>query len=74
MERAKMGSSRDINKVVKAAEQQGWRVEESTKGYKFFPADRTKRPIAARRQPTDKGLIETLADLKAAGLIWPWTD
>jgi hypothetical protein len=56
------------------AEEQGWRVDETTKGFMFYPADRSKRPIAARRQPSDKGLIETLADLRAAGFIWPWPE
>ena len=67
-----MGSDKDLQKILRALTEQGWAWKETKKGYLVYPPDRTQTMVAIRRQPTDKGLKESLADLRLRGFIWPW--
>lgn len=60
-----------IRELREAAIAQGWRVEDTTKGVMFFPADKTKGQVllhhTARGPRSDENAI---AELRRAGLIW----
>jgi len=64
----------DLRDVVKAAEEQGFRVERTSKGHwKFFPPDPAKPAEFFSGTPSDQRAIKNLiAKLRRAGLIWPW--
>lgn len=52
-----------------AAEAQGWRVERSKRGVKFWPVDRTQRPIDVHLTVSDKrSSLNYRARLRRAGL------
>ena len=56
--------------VREARQSQGWRVDETKKGWLFF-SPFGGSPVAARRRPTEQGLKKTLNQLKARGFRWP---
>jgi hypothetical protein len=41
----------DLNKVIKRAEQQGWRVEKRKEYYLFFPPDKNVAPTRLPSHP-----------------------
>lgn len=51
----------------------GWRYDPTGKGYpKLYPADRTKRPIAVPKTPSDRrGIKNFAAQIRQAGGEWP---
>lgn len=65
----------DLRDIEKAARDQGWRVERTKKGHPvFYPADPARHPIVTSGTPGDqRSLRNLLSELKAAGLVWPWT-
>jgi predicted RNA binding protein YcfA (HicA-like mRNA interferase family) len=65
----------DLRDIEKAARDQGWRVERTKKGHPvFYPPNPARRPIVGSGTPSDqRSLNNVLSELKASGLIWPWT-
>ncbi|HXF73985.1 MAG TPA: hypothetical protein VNO79_15420 [Actinomycetota bacterium] len=65
--------AKDIRDIVKAAEEQGFRVERTRKGHwVFYSPDTTKNPVYHSGTPGDRRAIDNLiADLRWAGLVWP---
>jgi hypothetical protein len=65
----------DLPDIEKAARDQGWRVERTRKGHPvFYPPDPSRHPIVTSGTPGDqRSLRNVLSELRAAGLIWPWT-
>lgn len=63
----------DIDKLIKAAEQQGWRVDRTRRGHhRFWPTDGSD-PIIHSGTPGDvRAVRNLLARLKRHGFIWPW--
>ena len=49
--------------------------ERTKKGHPvFYPSNPARRPIVGSGTPSDqRSLNNVLSELKAAGLIWPWT-
>jgi hypothetical protein len=64
----------DIRDIVTAAEEQGFRVERTSKGHwAFWPSDKTQGPVYFSGTPSDQRAIRNLiGKLRRAGLIWPW--
>ena len=63
----------DIDKIIRAAEQQGWEVTTTRKNHILFVA-----PSGARKPfsgtPSDvKAIRNHLAWMKRQGFIWPWS-
>lgn len=65
--------AKDIRDIVKAAEEQGFRVERTKKGHwVFYSPDTTKKPVYHSGTPGDRRAIDNLlAELRRAGLTWP---
>jgi hypothetical protein len=63
----------DLRLIVKAAKEQGWREERTTKGHlRLVPPDPTKRPCVASGTPGDARAIRNfLAQCRRSGLVWP---
>lgn len=64
----------DLQKIIKAAKEQGWEVGKTQKGHwKLVPPDPTKRIVIGSGTPGDQRAIRNLlAELKRQGFIWPW--
>jgi predicted RNA binding protein YcfA (HicA-like mRNA interferase family) len=65
--------AKDIRDVVKAAREQGFRVERTKSGHwVFYSPDVTKGPVYHSGTPGDRRAIDNLlAELRRAGLLWP---
>ena len=57
--------------VRKAAEEQGWRIEDTTDGYMFYPPDPQQGPVLFHRNPGEHAVKKNLSLMKRRGLIWP---
>lgn len=62
-----------LEDLIKAAERQGWRVEDTKNGVMFFPADPTQQQVLAHRDTPEHSLKKTLSQLRRRGLQWPLT-
>lgn len=64
----------DIAKIVKAARQQGWDVDQTKKGHwRFVPPDPTKSQVIHSGTSGDvRSIHHTLANLRQRDFIWPW--
>jgi len=64
----------DLRDVNRAAEEQGFGVERTSKGHwKYTPPDKRFRAEFFSGTPSDQRAIKNLvAKLRRAGLIWPW--
>ena len=62
-------ADKDVTKLIRQIRDwPGWRVEEATRGYVVYPPDKTKRPIAIHKTPSDhRWRANTIADLRRAG-------
>lgn len=62
-------ASKEITKLVKALEQQGWRVELRGSGhYMAFPPDKARHPVVFASTPSDhRALRNILARLRREG-------
>ena len=65
----------DIERIKRAAREQGWRVESTTKGHPvFYPPDPGRSPIVGSGTAGDQASIRNLvAQMRRAGFQWPWT-
>jgi predicted RNA binding protein YcfA (HicA-like mRNA interferase family) len=63
----------DVERLVAAARQQGWRVERTRKGHwRFVPPEPTGAVVLAGGTPSDRRAARNLlAGLRRAGLAWP---
>jgi predicted RNA binding protein YcfA (HicA-like mRNA interferase family) len=61
---------KDMKRLRKAAEQQGWRVEDTRGGHvRFLPPDRSQPAVVAGGTPSDhRSWLNLLAMLRRAGL------
>jgi hypothetical protein len=63
---------KDLKAVVKAAVEQGWRVEETKKGWMLQSPDPTQGAVAIHKTPSDvRAIHKTIAQLRRRGLRWP---
>jgi hypothetical protein len=64
----------DLRDLEKAARQQGWEIGRTRRGHPiFYPPDPGKNQVIGSGTPGDRrSLNNLLAELKRAGLIWPW--
>ncbi len=64
----------DLRDIVKAAEEQGFRVERTSKGHwKFLPLDKKYPAEFFSGTPSDqRAILNLIGKLRRAGLIWPW--
>jgi hypothetical protein len=68
-----MALPKELRKIAKAAEDQGWRIEETKKGHRFVPPDKTQPAVQAHGTPSDvRAQRNLLSQLKRSGLMWPW--
>ncbi len=64
-----------VRDIIRAAQDQGWRVEETTHGWMFYPADKGKRPISWHKTPSDQRAYQNFRSLmRGAGFKWPGKD
>jgi hypothetical protein len=63
----------DLRDLEKAARQQGWRVDRTTKGHpRFWPPDRSKPAIVFSGTPSDwRAIRNFISRLRSNGFIWP---
>lgn len=61
--------SKEIKALIKALEDQGWRVEQARSGhYKAFPPDKGQDMVTMPSTPSDhRSLKNTIRDLKHSG-------
>jgi len=64
----------DLRDIVKAAEDQGFRIERTKRGHlSIYPPDKRFPPVIFSGTPGDQRSIKNgLAKLRQAGFIWPW--
>jgi len=64
-------AKKELKEVIKAAERQGWRVEETKKGhYWFFAPDAVNKVLAAGTTGGGKGMGNLIAKLRSYGFVW----
>ncbi len=62
----------DAENIIKAAREQGWRIEEVKKGRMCYPPDRTQTPVLWHNTPSDVRAVRNfLAMMKRRGLRYP---
>ena len=63
----------DLRDIVKAAQDQGFRVEVNKKGHPtFYSPDKSISPVVASGTPSDvRAIRNVLSELRRAGLIYP---
>lgn len=67
-----MAKSDWVESLIKACEDQGFRVERKTKGYMVFPLDKSFKPVAIHLTNSDwRAEKNAIAMLKRAGLNYP---
>jgi hypothetical protein len=71
MEGRRMGLK--LEDLITAAQEQGWRVEDTKSGVMFYPADPSLEQVLAHRQTPEHSLKKTLSQLRRRGLRWPPT-
>jgi hypothetical protein len=65
---------KDLRAVLKAAVEQGWRVEETKKGWMLRSPDPAQGTVAIHKTPSDvRAIYKTIAQLRRRGLRWPPT-
>lgn len=63
-------AKRSADELVRIAEAQGWRVERSTKGWKFYPPDKTKQIVVIHGSASDhRWYMNAVSRLKRSGLV-----
>ncbi|GAB3613177.1 hypothetical protein [Humibacter ginsengisoli] len=61
-------SDRRIKPLLDELEAQGWRIDPKTKGWMCFPPDKSKRPVAIHKTPSDHRWYENcLSALRKSG-------
>lgn len=56
--------------MIRAIEQQGWRVEATRNGAMIYPADRSQSAIAVHGTPSDhRALANTLSRMRRSGYL-----
>lgn len=65
----------DLRQIERAAKDQGWSVERTTKGHpRFVPPDPAGQACVFSGTPGDVRAIKNfVAQLRAQGFIWPWS-
>jgi hypothetical protein len=64
--------NKELRKVVRAAEAQGWRVEATKKGWMLYPPQTSQGAVAVHGTPSDvRALHNTIAEMRRRGFIWP---
>lgn len=65
--------AKDIDVIVKALIEQGWRVEPGKGHSKAFPPDKAKPVVTLPTTPGGGRWRENLiGQLRRSGFIWPW--
>lgn len=65
----------DIRDIIREAKEQGWRVDETSDGLQFYPADKSRRPISWHKTPSDqRAYLNFKAMMRRAGFKWPGRD
>lgn len=64
-------SKKELKEVAKAAEEQGWRVEETKKGHRMFYApDGINKVLAPGTPGGGRGIQNLIAKLRSYGFVW----
>lgn len=61
----------DLDELSRAALDQGWRIEQTTKGVMLYPPDKQQGGVLVHRQPTEQALKKTVSLMRRRGFIWP---
>ena len=61
----------ELQEIIKAAEDQGWRVEQTRDGYMLYPPDRSKTGVLVHRQPTEQAIKKTISHMRSRDFVWP---
>lgn len=61
---------RSADELISIAESQGWRVERSKKGWKFYPPDKTKPIVTVHGTSSDhRWYANAVSRLRKSGLV-----
>jgi hypothetical protein len=60
----------ELRKVLKAAEDQGWRIEPTKKGWKLYAPDGVNIVIVHNTPSDHRALKNTIARMRQYGFIW----
>lgn len=64
-------AKKELKEIVKAAEEQGWRVKTTTRGHSMFLAPDGINKVTAGGTPSDhRALANLLGDLRRYGFKW----
>ncbi len=68
---AKKSDGQEIHRLMKLAQDQGWRVEKQAGGHwGFFPKDKRRKPVFTGGTPSDHRAMKNFrAQLRRAGLV-----
>lgn len=62
----------DWRDILRAALEQGWRIEPTKKGFGLFPPDPDQPPYFVHKTPSDvRAIRNNLAELRRRGLVYP---
>lgn len=64
----------ETKRLVRAAEEQGWRIRETGKNHlSFRPPDRKQSCVIRAKTPSDHRADRNfLREMRKRGFIWPW--
>lgn len=64
-------AKKELKEIVKAAEDQGWRVQETKKGHlMFYAQDGVNKVLAAGTPGGGRGIDNLVARLRSYGFVW----
>jgi hypothetical protein len=64
-------AKKELKEIVKAAEEQGWRVKETKKGHlMFYAPDGVNKVLAAGTPGGGRGMENLVAKLRSYGFVW----
>lgn len=59
---------KEIKKILRQLDQQGWRIKDTGKHIKAYPPDRSKRMVVLPRTPSDhRALKNAISQLRRSG-------
>ncbi len=61
-----------LREVIKAAKEQGWRVEDTTDGVMLYPPDKRLGCVLVHRDPPEHSLKKAVSQMRHRQFVWPW--
>lgn len=63
---------KDVKRILREAERQGWRIEQGGKHIKAYPPDPSQSMVTIAQTASDKRAIKNvLSEMRKRGVRWP---